>query len=201
MNNSSLSLSLRKDIDLRMSMTIHKQKTAYKTKLLINEDTSYDIIYDIYDFDEKKYLYIKVDENTAEAPFFYNRSFQLEDLYEINKIFKSCEELDEVKHYIKLLFDNKKISLKYKENKEILTLEIDAILFISPIRIELDIYREMVPEIEKEEKLISLYKINKSKLNKLKEIYTLILKNRKDDKIMELFRHYSVPGAEIALPQ
>ena len=194
MNKSILSLSLRNDVDLRMSIEIQNQKTAYKTKLIINEDTSYDIIYDVYDFDKNKYLYIKIDENTAEAPFFYNRSFQLEELYEINKIFKSCETLEEVKYYIKLLFDNKKIRLKYKENEEILTLEIDAILFISPIKIELDLYREMVPEDGKEEKLISLYKINKNKLNKLKDIYDIIQKNRNGDKIMELFKHYKVPG-------
>ena len=196
---SSLFLSIRKNIDFNMSQSIRQMKTAYKAKLSINKDTSFDILYDVYDSNHKNYLYIKMDENTANSPFFYNRSYELSELHDLNRIFRTCEKLQEVKEYLKDLFMNNKIKLKYKENEDILTLELDTILFITPIKIELDLYREMVPEAEKDEKLLCLYSINKEKLAPLRKIYSLILKNKNDEKskkLIEIFENYDIPGIE-----
>ena len=75
-----------------MSLTIREKKTAYKAKLPINEDTSSDTTHDIYDQDNKQYLYIKMDENIATAPFFYNRSFEFKELTEFPKFAKHCNK-------------------------------------------------------------------------------------------------------------
>ena len=196
---SMLKLTIRKDVDLKLSLQIKEKKTAYKTKLPINEDTSFDIVYDVYESDNKHYLYIKMDENTATSPFFYNRSYELEELHQINRIFKTCETLNEVKEYMKCLFDENKIRLKYKDEEDIIALELDAILFITPIKIELDLYREMVPPAEKDNMLLCLYKINKQKLIALKDIYALILNNENDENCKELadsLKKYIIPGIE-----
>ena len=196
---SMLKLTIRKDVDLKLSLQIKEKKTAYKTKLPINEDTSFDIVYDVYESDNKQYLYIKMDENTATSPFFYNRSYELEELHQINRIFKTCDTLKEVKEYMKLLFDKNKIRLKYKDDEDIIALELDTILFITPIKIDLDLYREMVPPAEKDNMLLCLYKINKQKLIALKDIYALILKDENDENCKELadsLKNYNIPGIE-----
>ena len=196
---SMLKLTIRKDVDLKLSLKIRDEKTAYTTKLPINEDTSFDIVYDVYESDNKQYLYIKMDENTATSPFFYNRSYELEELHQINRIFKTCDTLKEVKEYMKLLFDKNKIRLKYKDDEDIIALELDTILFITPIKIDLDLYREMVPPAEKDNMLLCLYKINKQKLIALKDIYALILKDENDENCKELadsLKNYNIPGIE-----
>ncbi len=81
-----------------MSLTIIEKKTAYKANLPINEDTSSDTTHDIYDSDNKQYVYIKMDENTATAPFFYNRSFEFKELREIDGISKICQTLQQEMH-------------------------------------------------------------------------------------------------------
>ena len=101
-------LKYKKEIDLRMSLTVQKQDSVESTKLPINEDTSYDIFYDIWDSGTKKYLYIKLVENTANSPFFYNRSYDLEELYDNHRIFKTCDTIEEVKERLKSLFQKKK---------------------------------------------------------------------------------------------
>ena len=67
-----LKQSIRKEIDIKMSLVFENEKP--KAILPINEDTTFDIFYNIYDADDAKYLYIKMQENTAIAPFFSNRS-------------------------------------------------------------------------------------------------------------------------------
>ena len=39
-----------------------------------------------------------MDENTATAPFFYNRSFEFKELREIDGISKICETLQQEMH-------------------------------------------------------------------------------------------------------
>ena len=80
----------KKEIDLEIAKMPHDPKSE-GDKLKINQDTSYDIFYDIYIKDEESYFYIKMIENTANAPFYYIRSYTIQDLYKINKIFKVFE--------------------------------------------------------------------------------------------------------------
>ena len=195
----SLKISLRKDIDLTMSLKFKKRKQ--KAKLSINKDTSFNIYYDIYDTGNNKYLYIIMEENTATAPFFYNKSYDMEELYENHRIFRSCESIEDVSDRLDTLFEKKKIKIRYdeKENEEIIIMEIDAMLFATPIKLEFQLYREMVTENEKDNKLIELYNLNKNKLIHLKEIYSVVKDNKdnKDfEKLVKLFEKFEIPGLE-----
>ena len=195
----SLKISLRKDIDLTMSLKFKKRKP--KAKLSINKDTSFNIYYDIYDTGNNKYLYIIMEENTATAPFFYNKSYDMEELYENHRIFRSCESIEDVSERLDTLFEKKKIKIRYdeKENEEIIIMEIDAMLFATPIKLEFQLYREMVTENEKDNKLIELYNLNKNKLIHLKEIYSVVKDNKdnKDfEKLVKLFEKFEIPGLE-----
>ena len=58
---------------------------------------------------------------------------------------------------MKCLFSENKIRLKNKDDEDIIALELDIILF--PIKI--DLYREMVPQVEKDNMLLCLYDIDK----------------------------------------
>ena len=193
-----LKLKIRKEIDLKMSLKFEKEKP--KAKLPINEDTCYDIFYDIYDSGQTKYLYIRMQENTARAPFFYNRSYELQDLYSNHRIFKTCDTMEEINVYLHSLFQKNKVNLRFNEedNEEIIIMEMNAILFATPFKLQFELYREMVPEIEKDPKLLELYKLNKMKLKSLKEIYAFI-ENNKDEitqKLKKLFKKYEIPGLE-----
>ena len=196
-------LKYKKEIDLRMSLTVQKQDSVESTKLPINEDTSYDIFYDIWDSGTKKYLYIKLVENTANSPFFYNRSYDLEELYDNHRIFKTCDTIEEVKQRLKSLFQKNKIKLKFEENEDIVVMELDVMLFAKAYKLEFQLYREMIIEEEKDQELIELYKLNKNKLIQLKDIYSLIKKengNKKND-LMNLFKKYEIPGIEAVIVQ
>ena len=196
-------LKYKKEIDLRMSLTVQKQDSVENTKLPINEDTSYDIFYDIWDSGTKKYLYIKLVENTANSPFFYNRSYDLEELYNNHRIFKTCDTIEEVKQRLKSLFQKNKIKLRFEENEDIVVMELDVMLFAKAYKLEFQLYREMIIEEEKDQELIELYNLNKNKLIQLKDIYSLIKKengNKKND-LMNLFKKYEIPGIEAVIVQ
>ena len=185
----------RKEIDMKLSLVIKKQPSVKKTVISIDEDTSFDIYFDIYD---DKYLYIKMEENTIDAPFFYNRSYELSELCKINRIFKTCENLDEVKYNIEMLFQKNKIRIRYdKNNKEIIIMEMDVVLFAIPMKVEFKLYKEMIPQEEKDPQLISLYNQNKEKIKTFKKIYALIRNNLEDEKnkkICDMIKSLNIHG-------
>ena len=194
-----LKLRIKKEIDMRMSFKYAKEKP--KAKLPINEDTCYDIFYDVYECEKTQYLYIKMTENTANAPFFYNRSYELKELYDNHRIFKTCETMEEVRDNLESLFKNNKIKLRYneKDNDEIIIMEMDVILFAKPYKVVFELYREMVVENEKNDKLIELYKLNKKRLKQLKEIKEFIEKNKQKENVktlIKLFKDFNIPGTE-----
>jgi hypothetical protein len=197
---SILRSSIKKDIDLRLSAHLYKTKTFEKTKLSIDEYTTFDIYYDVFNLNSKKYLYIKMVENTAFAPFIYNRSYELEELHENNNIFKSCTTLEKVKEHLTALFKNNKIKLKYEDNKEIIKMEMDVVLFCKPLVVTFDLYIEMSPPEMKDEHLLSLYDMNKMDLKNLKELLNYIqtnFKNEEAKQLIEIFRQSDIPGIEI----
>ena len=170
--------------DLKMSaiITENERNSAYKAVLDIDEDTSFNISYDTFIYDEKKYLYIKMEENTALAPFYYNRSYEINELHKINNIFRAVD-IEGAKENLKSLFANNKIKLRYEQDMVIM--EIDAILFVDPVKIEFELYKEMVPQREKDEKLIELYHIIKRNLKKAKA-FRKYLKSEQNDMYQQL---------------
>ena len=98
--------------------------------------------------------------------------------------------MDEVKSALNDLFDNNKVKLYYEKNKEVVIMELDAKLFVKNHLIKFELKKQMIPENEKDDKLIELYKINKNTNDLAKELYAL-LKNIKggiDNKIIDNFK-------------
>lgn len=191
-----------REIDLELSTNFEKNPNVLKTKLSVNEDTSYDIYYDVCEFKSEKYFYMKMIENTADAPFYFNRSYTQEDLCKIHKIFKA-NDINETKDDIKSLFEKQKIKLIFDQNEEMINMELDTMLFADNYKINFTLYKEMIPKEDKDKKLIDLYSLNKNKLKILKEIYACIHElggNQNDIKIYEhinqLFISKEIPGIE-----
>ena len=158
----------KSELNFQMSKEVPNQETVSKEALKIDEDTSFDIYYDIYD---EKYLYIKLQENTAIAPFYYNVSYDIDELRVLDDIFKAIE-IDKVKGHLKDLFDNNKIKLVYKSlDKKVIIMRLEVALFFRTYTIDFELDKVMIPEDEKDEMLNKLYNRNKEKLNFAKELF------------------------------
>lgn len=158
----------KSELNFQMSKEVPNQETVSKEALKIDEDTSFDIYYDIYD---EKYLYIKLQENTALAPFYYNVSYDIDELRVLDDIFKAIE-IDKVKGHLKDLFDNNKIKLEYKsQDKKVIIMRLEVALFFKTYTIDFELDKVMIPENEKDEMLNKLYNRNKEKLNFAKELF------------------------------
>ena len=158
----------KSELNFQMSKEVPNQETVSKEALKIDEDTSFDIYYDIYD---EKYLYIKLQENTALAPFYYNVSYDIDELRVLDNIFKAIE-IDKVKGHLKDLFDNNKIKLEYKsQDKKVIIMRLEVALFFKTYTIDFELDKVMIPENEKDEMLNKLYNRNKEKLNFAKELF------------------------------
>ena len=165
----------KRDLSMSTKIAENLNKSAYKAKLDIDEDTSFDISYDTFIYEEnKKYIYIKLEENTANAPFYYNRSYEINQLHQIHNIFRAVD-IEETKERLKSLFDNKRVKLRYEGDMIIMELYID--FFCERIKIEFELYKEMVPQKEKDKKLLELYFIQKRNLKILKEFQNNYINN------------------------
>lgn len=162
-------------INLKMSQNVSNQPTVVKTKLQISSDpdTSYDIFFDIYKYETKEYLYIKLVENTAVAPFYYNRSYTIEDLQKLDRIFLA-DNMAQVKEDLKDLFEKKMVKLKRDGQSGDLSLELEAMLFAKKRYINFDLIKEMIPDEEKNDSLITLYNVSKSHIKMAKEILSFL---------------------------
>ena len=168
--------SEKEELNLKMSIDITNRQTAAKYNLAIDEDTAFTIYFDIYKYgEEKEYLYFKMQENTALAPFFYDVSYVKDELIKIHPIFKSVD-MDQAKEHLESLFNNKMVKLHYaNEEKTEITMEIESIWFIKKIKIPFELNKEMEREEEKNDLMIRLYNINKKK-KKLAKLLNASLK-------------------------
>ena len=178
---------MKKQIDLKLSLNIETKKTVQKAQLPIDEDTIFDIYYDIFNSSDSKYLYIKLVENTAETPFYYNRSYDMEELQNLHSIFKSVN-MEDVKANLKHIFDKNKIRLFYDQGKEVIKMELRFMFFWTECTINFELYREMIPQERKDEKMLKLYNKNKKNIKIKKEICSLFknLQNVDQNIIQEL---------------
>jgi hypothetical protein len=195
--------TLERDLDSKMATEVPKKETAFFEKLAIDEDTSFDIYYDVYNDGNTDYLYIKMTENTAVAPFYYNRSFTIEELQELDDIFRTCD-LNEIKDHIKSLFKEKRIKLIYENNKEIIKMELSVVLFVTKYKIYFKLYKQMIPEEIKDEQMLNLYEIEKNKIKMIKDLASIFNSFSNQDekaigeKLKELILQFEIPGIEEA---
>ena len=194
--------SLERELDKEMANEVPKKETVYVERLSIDEDTSFNIYYDIYNDGNTDYLYIKMTENTAVAPFYYNRSFTIEELQELDDIFRTCD-LNEIKDHIKSLFEEKKIKLIYdNENKTIIKMELSVVLFVTKYKIYFKLYKEMIPEEIKDRELLNLYEIEKNNIKMIKELASIFnsFSNQEEKdiggKLKEMIFQFEIPGIE-----
>ena len=194
---------VKKEHDKIMSIEVPNKPTSLVEELTIDEDTSFNIYYDICNNENTDYFYIKMVEKTAEAPFYYNRSFTIEELQEVDNSWKSCD-LKDVKEHIKTLFNKKKIKLFYDNDndKEIIKMELSILLFEDKYSIYFKLYREMVPEEMKDEELLNLYEIEKKKIKMIKELSSILnsFSNQEEkaigEKLKEMIFQFEIPGIE-----
>ena len=195
---------MKRDIDQEIAQIVHDQEED-TVQLEINEDTSYDINFGTYDNKDEKYFYIKMTENTAKAPFYYIRSYTIKELHELHNIYKVFEKdnLDNLKNYMRTLFDKNKISLKFEEDEVIIKMDIKAQLFADDELLFFELYREMIPNKEKDEKLLDIYALNKKEMKALKEITYFINNFKGNQKEMEFIKELKnilslkeIPGIE-----
>ena len=194
--------NLERELDKEMATEVPKKETVYVERLPIDEDTSFDIYYDIYNDGNTDYLYIKMTESTAVAPFYYNRSFTIEELQELDDIFRTCE-LNEIKDHIKSLFKEKKIKLIYdNDNKTIIKMELSVVLFVTKYKVYFKLYKQMIPEEIKDDQLLNLYEIEKSKIKMIKELASIFnsFSNQEEkafgEKLKQLIFQFEIPGIE-----
>ena len=166
----------KEEFNLKMSIDITNRESAAKYKLAIDEDTAFTIYLDVCKSEEKEYLYFKLEENTAVAPFFYDVSYIEEELIKIHPIFKSVN-MGQAKEHLENLFNNKKVKLHYaNEERTEIKMEIEAIWFYKKISIEFDLSKKMIREEEKDQLMIELYKIDK-KNKKIAKLFHSYLKS------------------------
>ena len=192
---------IKRDVDKDIAQIVHEQEGK---KLKINEDTEYSILYDIYNTEDEKYFYIKMIETTVDAPFYYIRSYKIDELQQLNKIFKvfDNENFEEIKKYMNTLFDKNKISLSFDQDENIIKMELEVVLFAKQDKITFILYREMIPNDEKDSKLLSLYSSEKNKNKLIKEISSLIynfkgnLNKEIINNLKKILKSKEIPGIE-----
>lgn len=161
----------KKELNVKMSIEVPNQENVIKYQLSIDEDTGFYIYFDIYKYEEKEYLYFKMEEYTAVAPFFYDVSYVKGELDNIHRIFKSCD-MDQVKDHLETLFASNKVKLHYEdEEKTMIIMEFKAILFNTEYIIPFKLQKEMIREEEKDAKMIKLYNIDKNILKMANLLY------------------------------
>ena len=194
---------IKRNIDIDIAEIANNPEKDGK-KLEINEDTEFRIFYDIYNDEDEKYFYIKMVETTADAPFYYIRSYTINELHQLNKIFKVFENdnFEEIKKYMNTLFEKNKIKLNFEQNEEIIKMNLDVILFADKDKVSFELYREMIPNEKKDSKLLDLYSSEKDKNKVIKQIYSFVynFKGNKDkeiiDNLKKLLKSKEIPGIE-----
>ena len=138
-----------------------------KKQIKLDDDTLFKFDCDV----EDDYLILKLSEIDALAPFIYIKKITLDELIEVHKVFKSCNNLNEVKEHIDKLFEMKKIKLSQNKREEIIfNFKIFYLSFEDKFQIIAK--REMTDD--KDPMLIKLYDIQKQKLKILNEFENYI---------------------------
>ena len=134
---------------------------------------------------------LKLCEIGSFAPFIYIKNITLEGFKEIHSMFRSCDNLETVKKHIDKLFADGKIELTQQKD--------DSINFVITARnisekVTIEIPGDRIITNEKDEALMTLYKIQKDQIKLLKDISNYIKTKEKNgseiiSKIKEIINH------------
>ena len=166
-NENNINIEDDKTVNDTQIQEIKSSDVDKNKQIKLDEDT-------LFQFDcnvEDDYLILKLSEIDAIAPFIYIKKITLDELIEVHKVFKSCNNLNEVKEHIDKLFEMKKIKLIQNKREEIIfNFKIFYLSFEDKFQIIAK--REMTDD--KDPMLLKLYDIQKQKLKILKEFENYI---------------------------
>jgi hypothetical protein len=170
-------LSLNSSDSFQIPIKVVKSKDVSKNKQIELKGKA------IYQFDcivEDNHLSLILSEIDVLAPFVYQKDITLEELIKINKIFKACDDLNEVKHHIQNLFEKNMIELSQKEDeKDKITFKIKAHNISLVEKFEITAYRVMTEY--KVPMLMKLYNIEKLQDKYIGEIKSILQNNENND--------------------
>ena len=175
------------ELDLFNKKTIKSEELEKKRLIKLDDDTTFDFQCKVEKEEEEEEEKIKLilSEVSAVAPFIYEAELGKDDLISASKIFRSCEDLKEVKAHIEKLFDLDRIKLIPNEEKTIIYFEFNAFNISCEEKFKITSIRKMIDEgnQEKQEKmLLKLYSIQKEKLKILKDIEAYLKANKNINK-------------------
>ncbi len=130
---------------------------------------------------ENDFLVLKLEEIGALCPFIYKNELTLKDMENIHSIFKSCQNLEDVRGHIKTLFKNNSVWLTKEE--ECIGLNIKIMNIAKYDDIKIDLKRLMVSD--KDYYLNELYKIQKNGDKAFKILEICLEKNGFKDALNE----------------
>ena len=171
------------ELDLFNKKTIKTEELEKKRLIkLDDDDTTFDFQCKVEkEEEEEEKIKLILSEVNAVAPFIYEAELGKADLIFASKIFRSCEDLKEVKAHIEKLFDLDRIKLIPNEEKTIIYFEFNAFNISCEEKFKITSIRKMIDEgnqEKQEEMLLKLYSIQKEKLKILKDIETYLKTNK-----------------------
>lgn len=170
MNDSDNFISLNKitlsSINPETQVSVKQEKikdVPENERIKLNDDTIFRFESSVADDS----LSLKLFEIGAFAPYIYEVILSLDELINIHKMFKSCENIEEAKAHIDKLFELKQINLT-QEEKDHITFNINAHDISIEQEFKIDAIRKITTE--KDESLMKLYEIEKKQLKLWKEV-------------------------------
>ena len=155
-------------------INIVKSSEVNKDKLKTLNDT-------IFQFDcavENNYLILTFSEVDALSPFIYTINMTLKDIIKAHKVFKACNNLNEVQGLITSLFKKGKISLSQEKSEELI-LKIKVLYISFEDNFKIIVKRKMTDN--KDAMLLKLYSIQKKEQKLLKELESLFKNGKYKD--------------------
>ena len=112
------------------------------------------------------HLVLILNEIGALSPYIYKTLLTLEEIQEKYKMFRSCDDLDEVQNHISKLFSKGKIKLRKGEDSIIF----DITVFTISDEVDIQFEADRIMTTKKDDILLQLYKIEKDQNKVLKDI-------------------------------
>ena len=167
------------ELDLFNKKTIKTEELEKKRLIKLDDDTTFDFQCKVEkEEEEEEKIKLILSEVSAVAPFIYEAELGKDDLISASKIFRSCEDLKEVKTHIEKLFDLDRIKLNPNKDKTLIHFEFNAFNISCEEKFTITSKRVMIDKEEQEEMLLKLYSIQKEKLKILKDIEAYLKTNK-----------------------